>query len=257
MSKMEKCPRCPTATIVFPSDTGQYCTSCNLFFPTGMTKEEYERDKENILSPMEEYRIEREQRILERREKARKNPVYRSTRYLEYMREGGASPHTSRLRNNHIYIIRLDNRVINEKGKYRSFPNDEFNDFCSTNSKEFKGCVYVGITQDVSQSKSMPALEVCESRFNQHKEGIRAGRGIVRDYSLTNDFDTCGKELTELYGIESVVNNYPKAGVRNEPLESWVGFMLYKLGYHVWGPHAHRKKHRDKFGDFLGTEDYV
>ena len=56
--------------------------------------------------------------------------------------------------------------------------------------------------------------------------------------------------------MANVVNTYSRDGIRNERYESWIGFMLYELGYHVWGPHA-PEKHREEFGDFLGKDDFI
>ena len=44
---------------------------------------------------------------------------------------------------------------------------------------------------------------------------------------------------------------YPNMGILDsEKLESWLGWALYKAGYWVWGPHAHKKEHQKKYGDF-------
>ena len=32
---------------------------------------------------------------------------------------------------------------------------------------------------------------------------------------------------------------------------------LYKLGYWVWGPHAHHADRKDDYGDFLGKGIYL
>ena len=66
--------------------------------------------------------------------------------------------------------------------------------------------------------------------------------------------------MTDLYGIKDILGEYPSEGIfDNIKLESYIGYMLYKLGYHVWGPHAHKKKHKKEkgYGDFIGKGIYV
>ena len=254
---MQQCPRCPRKTVIFSTRDNHVCTACNLNFSTGMTAEDYARDVAQKSKQKESEHELRELRIVQRRKKAKENPEFRSTEYLEFMRKGGLFPYLNRLHDNHIYIIELKESVSQDKKKSRAFPSPGFDDIFPTGSTGFRGCVYVGITADTNKELGRKSIDVCEERFNQHKDGVRAGKKIVKKYSKTDDFETCGKSLTERYGMANVVNNYPKYEIRNERYESWIGFMLYRLGYHVWGPHAHKEKHRENFGDFLSKDDFI
>lgn len=254
---MQLCPRCRQKTVIFSTGDNHVCTACYLNFSTGMTPEDFARDIAQKVKQKEHENELRELRIVQRRKRAKDNPEFRSAEYLEFMRKGGLYPYLNKLHDNHIYIIELKKSVSRDKKKFQAFPSPEFDDIFPVGSTGFKGCVYVGITGDTKKKLGRKSIDVCEDRFNQHKDELRAGRKIVTKYSKTDDFETCGKSLTEQYGMANVVNNYPKDGIRNERYESWIGFMLYRLGYHVWGPHAHKGKHREEFGDFLGKDDFI
>ena len=254
---MQQCPRCPRKTVIFSTGDHNVCTACNLNFSTGITAEDYAKDVAQKSKQRERENELRELRIVQRKKRAKENPEFRSTEYLEFMRKGGLFPYRNRLHDNHIYVIELKESVAQDKKKNRAFPSPGFDDIFPAGSTGFRGCVYVGITGDTKKELGRMSIDVCEERFNQHKDGIRAGKKVVTKYSKTDDFETCGKHLTEHYGMANVVNTYSKDGIRNERYESWIGFMLYKLGYHVWGPHAHKEKHREDFGYFLGKDDFI
>ena len=222
-----------------------------------MTAKDYAESENQKRLQQKHQKEQRDLRISQRRQKAKDDPEFRANEYLEFMRKGGLSPHQHRLHDNHIYIIQLKEEVSQKKGGARVFPTKGFKDIFPVGSAGFIGCVYVGITGDTKKYMNRKSISVCEDRFIQHKQGIRAGRKIVTEFSKTDDFHTCGKSLTERYGMANVVNSYPNEGIRNERYESWIGYMLYKLGYHVWGPHAHKENHREEFGDFLGKGDFV
>lgn len=222
-----------------------------------MTAKDYAEAEAQKLLQQKHEKEQRELRISQRRQKAKEDPEFRAKEYLEFMRKGGLFPHQYRLRDNHIYIIQLKEEVSQKKNGARVFPSKEFKDIFPVGSTGFRGCVYVGITGDTSKEKGRDSMSVCEDRFLKHKKGIHAGKKIVTKYSKTDDFYTCGKPLTERYGMANVVNNYPSENIRNERYESWIGYMLYKIGYHVWGPHAHKEKNRETFGDFLGKDDFI
>ena len=64
--------------------------------------------------------------------------------------------------------------------------------------------------------------------------------------------------MTDRYGFRFVSTVKPTKGeIESYKLESWVGYMLYKLGYWVWGPHAHNANHKEEYGDFLGNDIYL
>jgi len=250
------CPRCAAGTLVLPlPQNGKFtCTRCGFNFQEGLTPEQYkqqvrqkEKDfEEAIKRQNKETRAQRKAR----RERAKKDPVFRSTEYLEFMKKERQS---GRLHRSQVYVIELKTKVNVEKSKYKRFPGEGYADICPISAPNFKGYVYVGVTS----KGDIDPKEACEKRFKEHKAGKRAGRKIVTNYSKTESFETCGLELTERYGMYNMVSSYPTQGVHSEYMESWVGFMLYKLGYHVWGPHAHSQKHRETYGTFLGKDPYI
>lgn len=250
------CPRCAVGAVVFPlPENGSFhCASCGFNFQEGLTPEKYkqqERQKEkDFEDAIKRENKERRAQKKARREQAKKDPVFRSTEYLEFMK---TLPNSGRLHRSQVYVIELKPEVNIEKSEYKRFPGEGYADICPTTGPNFKGYVYVGVTN----KGDIDPKEACEKRFKEHKDGKWAGRKIVTKFSRTETFETCGLELTERYGMYNMVSSYPTQGVHSEYMESWVGFMLYKLGYHVWGPHAHSQENREKYGTFLGKDPYI
>ena len=250
------CPKCAVGTVVLPlPQNGKFtCTSCGFNFEAGLTPEKYKEQERQKNKDFEEaikrQNMETRAKRKARREQAKKDPVFRSTEYLKFMK---SERQYGRLHHSQVYVIELKPEVNNEKSKYKRFPSKGYADFCPITDAGFKGYVYVGVTS----KGDIEPKEACEKRFKEHKDGRWAGRKIVTKFSKTETFETCGLELTERYGMYNMVSSYPTQGVHSEYMESWVGFMLYKLGYHVWGPHAHSQKHRETYGTFLGKDPYI
>ena len=251
------CPKCATVRMVSRLEESGIvsCSSCGFEFREGLTPEKYKQQERQKEKDFEDA-IKRENKEIRAREKARrdqakKDPVFRSTEYLEFMKKQRIS---GLLHRSQVYVIELKSEVNIKKSEYKRFPGEGYADICPTTGPNFKGYVYVGVTN----KGDIDPKEACEKRFKEHKDGIRAGKKIVTKFSKTETFETCGLELTERYGMYNMVSSYPTQGVHSEYMESWVGFMLYKLGYHVWGPHAHSdKKNREKYGTFLGKDPYI
>lgn len=217
------------------------------FRETNLRETNEERKEREAWEKQEEERKEKLLEIERLKESARKDPEYRATTYLNYLRETICRP-IGRSTNNRIYVIELKKGVLIHSND-RSFPSGRFEMIIDENHIDFRGFVYVGVTgKDV------------EDRFDDHKKGHNNGKGFVTRYRKTDDFDTCGRLLTDCYGIKNILSDYPKEGIFDSTkLESYVGYMLYKLGYHVWGPHAHKKywKKENNYDDFIGKDIYV
>ena len=133
-----------------------------------------------------------------------------------------------------IYIAKLRDDVI-DAGRFKrpKFPSAGYPPIHARDSREFKGCVYVGLT-----------TLTFEQRFKNHKQNEKAGKGYIRDYRISDDYEVCVGELTEKYGIFRCKRQDASK------LESWLGWVLYKAGYWVWGPHQHEQE------DFLDESPY-
>lgn len=217
------------------------------FRETKIRETNEERKEREVREKQEEEHKEKLRKIGQMKESAKRNPEFRATKYLDYLRKTIDRP-SGRSTNNKIYVIELNEDVSMHSHK-RAFPNEQFEMIIDKGDGDFRGFVYVGIT----------GKEV-KDRFDDHKRGHNAGRGYVRKYSKTDHFETCGRLLTERYGIRDILGDYSKDGIFDSTkLESYVGFMLYKLGYHVWGPTGHKKSDKLKNGydDFIGKDIYV
>jgi len=149
-----------------------------------------------------------------------------------------------------VYVMRLKPSAYEITMK---FPTDERN-ISRNRSRGLKiyeiwngiiptGCVYVGYTS-----------KIVSERFDQHREGGHLAAKIAKknrckchpDGHLSSQrfWDCCG-ELTDLFGIEGIVNERDA-----KKLESWVGWSLYLHGYCVWGPDFHEKE------KFLGEHPF-
>ena len=190
---------------------------------------------------------------------AKSDPVVRSTEYLDYLRNGGFPVRTDIGNGAHIYVIELEEPAEKYLDKH-TFPNAEYPPIVGMEDNGFKGHVYVGHTQrklTKEQSEAAEGDPVLHRFKYEHKEGKKSAK-VVEFHSKTDDFETCGRELTERFGFRNVSIVKPKFGeLESEKLESWVGYMLYKLGYWVWGPRAHLPDEREKYGDFLGEGIYI
>lgn len=217
------------------------------FRETKIMETNEERKEREVREKQEEEHKEKLREIEQMKESAKRNPEFRATTYLNYLRKTIDRP-SGRSTNNKIYVIELS-EDISIHSHNRAFPNEQFEMIIDKHDENFRGFVYVGVT----------GKEV-KYRFDEHKRGYNAGNGYVENHSKTDDFETCGRLLTDRYGIIDILGEYPKEGIfDNIKLESYVGYMLYKLGYHVWGPHAHKKKHKTEkgYGDFIGKDIYV
>ena len=168
-------------------------------------------------------------------------------------------PPGHRLFEGNIYVIELKESVVDLIDK-RVFPGPGYPEIEMPGSDGFKGYLYVGHTQLSPRSMQLVStgLSSVEYRFKeQHKKGVKSAK-VVQLHSLTDDYDSCGRNLTDKYGFKNVKNLYPNSGILDsEKLESWLGWALYKAGYWVWGPHAHKKEHQKKYGDFLGEPPFL
>ena len=217
------------------------------FRETKIRETNEERKEREVREKQEEEHKEKLRKIEQMKESAKRNPEFRATKYLDYLRKTIDRP-SGRSTNNKIYVIELS-EDISIHSHNRAFPNEQFEMIIDKDDENFRGFVYVGIT----------GKEV-KDRFDDHKRGHKSGRGYVENHSKTDDFETCGRLLTERYGIRDILGDYPKDGIFDSTkLESYVGFMLYKLGYHVWGPTGHNKSDKLKNGydDFIGKDIYV
>ena len=158
------------------------------------------------------------------------NPEYRATIYLSQMRE--KYQQESKRNRSKIYVAKLDNKILDSRlGTKYKFPKGNY--FPDT-EVDFKGCVYVGLTTNLA-----------ETRFRDHLNDYKAGRGAVRDFHYSTDFGQCCGELTRKYGFERILSE------DRDYIESWVGWVLCNLGYYVWGSHLHETE------DFLGKGDFL
>jgi len=157
-----------------------------------------------------------------------------------------------------IYVIELKKSAVDLIDK-RVFPGPDYPEIEMPGSDGFKGYLYVGYTQRSPRSQQLisTGLSPVEYRFKEeHKKGVMSAE-VVQLHSLTDDYDSCGRNLTDKYGFKNVKNLYPNLGILDlEKLESWLGWALYNAGYWVWGPHAHKKEHQEKYGDFLGVAPF-
>ena len=217
------------------------------FRETNLRETNEERKEREAREKQEEERKKKLRKIEQMKESAKRNPEFRATTYLEHLRKTIYRP-KGRSINNKIYVIELSEDISIHSHK-RAFPNEQFEMIIDKDDENFRGFVYVGIT----------GKEV-KDRFDDHKRGHNDGRGYVRKYSKTDHFETCGRLLTERYGIRDILGDYSKEGIFDSTkLESYVGYMLYKLGYHVWGPTGHKKSDKLKNGydDFIGKDIYA
>ena len=149
---------------------------------------------------------------------------YRASNYLSEMRNKYQKDQKFRAK---IYIARLDDGILDISSKMRQikFPSGSY---CSETDVDYKGCVYVGFT----------TWPKAEKRFQDHLRNHKAGRGILRDFHSSTDYEECCGELTRKYGfVHLSTENH-----EHEKIESWVGWMLCNLGYYVWGPNYHTKE---------------
>lgn len=100
----------------------------------------------------------------------------------------------------HVYVVRLDTSVLEERRFARENPDHGLR----------KPCVYVGMT----------GLSP-EERFANHRAGVRSGRGWVREYGI---------EL--LPGLYSRYN--PMTRSEAERIEKHLAARLRRKGYAVW-----------------------
>jgi hypothetical protein len=264
------CPKCGTLVVVTLfnlEDAKCPRNECGYVFNSDETTAEYRAKKQQ----QEVKNWDAKQAALKAKKKlmgievaaleiaAKSDPVVRSTEYLSYLRNGGFPIRNDIGNGAHIYVIELQKSVEKYLNK-RAFPNNEHPQIVGSDDDGFKGHVYVGHTQRKlknSQSEVVDGDPVVY-RFKYEHKKVKNSVNVVKYHSKTDDFETCARELTERYGFRNVSIVKPNYGeLESEKLESWVGYMLYKLGYWVWGPHAHLPKHREKYGDFLGKGIYI
>jgi hypothetical protein len=101
--------------------------------------------------------------------------------------------------NHHVYVVLLDDTVLNEASFLKSNPDFQFN----------KPCVYVGMTGLTP-----------EVRFMRHKAGVKSNRFVLQ-YGL--------RLLPQLY---AVFNPMPYDAARDMEIELAIG--LREDGYAVW-----------------------
>jgi len=270
------CPQCGTPNRVATPGMVVKCGYCPISYTDGETRRDYEdRVRKFELEEFEEaQRLAKEKQTLEKkaqkdRQKRLKdiktrmktNPEVRAGEYLEHLRSGGFPSKAGLSNKAHIYVLKLNK----PEGKYwqqHRFPNDEFPVLVHPDSKECKGFVYVGHTQRVpNQYENLEQYNgdpVLYRFYDEHIAGEGNNSPVVTKHHFSKDFETCGRELTERFGFRNVSITKPKQGeVESYKLESWVGYMLYKLGYWVWGPHAHHADRKEEYGDFLGKGIYL
>ena len=131
----------------------------------------------------------------------------------------------------------------------RRFPNRvSFPDIV----EEPLGFVYVGVSDN--PVKRFEGHAGREPPGSKNKPAKIAKLGHLFSYT---SFEECSDGLTEKYGIKKVSwNKYvTPAGKtiekRQEAVESWLGWALYKAGYWVWGPKYHEEE------DFLELEPFL
>jgi len=271
------CPKCGTpAQVTFFNREKVKCprNECGYVFHHEETKTEYQRkqmkkevakwDEEQTAKKAKKKLMESKQKLMETKIAALKleakaNPEIRASRYLNYMRNGGFPIRGDIGNGAHIYIIELEEPAEKYLNKH-TFPNEEYLQIVEKEDDGFKGYVYVGHTQrkltDVQSEKVGGDPVVFRFKY-KHKKGIQSAK-VVEFHSKTDDFETCGREMTDRFGFRNVSIVKPKFGeLESEKLESWVGYMLYKLGYWVWGPRAHLPEEREKYGEFLGEGIYI
>jgi hypothetical protein len=248
-----------------------FCIWCKHPFYIGEPLEEYQErvktqereEKENekhLFEEREKLRKREVERLRQIKIKMKSNPVVRSTDYLNHLRNGGFPTKSGLSNKAHIYVLKLNQ----PEGKFlhqHRFPNQEFPVLVQPGEPGFMGFVYVGHTQRVPNHKiDLKEFEGDPVLFRFYKEHLtgEGGSKVVTKYHSSKDFEKCGRDLTERYGFKNVSITKPNQGeVESYKLESWVGFMLYKLGYWVWGPHLHSKDRKEEFGDFLGKGIYL
>jgi uncharacterized Zn finger protein (UPF0148 family) len=260
-----RCHGCDTFNIVSEKGVVIECTFCHRTYQEGETAQEYQSkwqlEEQRKREALEAIRKDREKRINDIKTRMKTNPEVRAIEYLEHLRKGGFPSKAGLSNKAHIYVLKLNK----PQGKYWSqhrFPNDEFPVIVNPDSKECKGFVYVGHTQRVPNPdvdlKKYNGDPVLYRFYDEHIAGEGNNSPVVTNDHFSKDFETCGRELTERFGFRNVSITKPTQGeVESYKLESWVGYMLYKLGYWVWGPHAHHADRKDEYGDFLGKGIYL
>jgi uncharacterized Zn finger protein (UPF0148 family) len=270
------CPRCGTLNQVAKSGMTVNCAFCPISYTDGETPRDYEEQVRRLeLKEFEDAEnLAKEKQVLEKKamkelqkhlkdtkRRMKTDPHVRATEYLEHLRKGGFPSKAGLSNNAHIYVLKL-NKPEGLYWKQHRFPNDEFPVLVDPDSKECKGFVYVGHTQrvpnqhvDLKQHNGDPILY---RFYDEHISGADKKSPVVTHHHFSKDFETCGRKLTERFGFRNVSTTKPTQGeVESYKLESWVGYMLYKLGYWVWGPHAHHADRKEEFGDFLGKGIYL
>ena len=86
-----------------------------------MTAEDYAKDVAQKSKQRERENELGKLRIDQRKNRAKENPEFRSTEYLEFMRKGGLFPYPNRLHDNHIYVVELKERVAEDKKRAEHF----------------------------------------------------------------------------------------------------------------------------------------
>lgn len=272
MTVPSTCYKCGTWALAGVEGDVVECGVCKRKFVFGETREQYDESvrmesikraqqekADSIVAEAEAREEERKFKQMLRRVKT--DSVVRATEYLEWLRNGGFPTKSGLTNKAHIYVLKL-NKPQGMYWKQHRFPNDEFPPIVDPDSDECQGFVYVGHTQRVSTDK-VPLDEydgdpVLYRFYDEHIAGEGNNSPVVTKHRFSKDFETCGRELTDRYGFRFVSTVKPKKGeIESYKLESWVGYMLYKLGYWVWGPHAHNANHKAEYGDFLGKGIYL